>query len=131
MGKIDDLKNILNQKVSDGKYRMSCYIEDINMQANDGLMLFYNDENTTLALGRFTQDGYFSLGVQVVSRHTDYDKARKVALAAYKYINVHSKDTGQAGYFIPERIPPNYLGRDERNQAYMWGFNVNIKGGDS
>ena len=126
---IDTLKTTLNYKISDGRRKLQVYLNDENSQAKNCIMLFYDNDNVVLARSRSEIGGYYSIGIQVVIRHNDYDTARATAFTALEYINANSKPS--TGYLIPDELPPIYLGIDERTGGYTWGFLVKGKGGES
>jgi hypothetical protein len=132
MSAIDELKTTLDNKVNMGKYKAPCFVEDENVRENDGIFLFYTGNNDTYKIGRFSQQGYFTQEVQIAVRHIDYDTARSTAFKAIKYLSLteNRNDYTNGLHFIPG-APPRYLGTDERTGAYWWGFEINVKGGDS
>ena len=123
MGSIDNLKNLINHKISDGRKKMTVVVNDKNETSTNVIILFYNNEVDFVSTSKAP---YYEIGIQVACRHNDYDKARLLAYNALEYINVRRK-TLNGVYYIPETVP-EYAGEDEQTGGYYWVFNVFMKG---
>jgi len=126
---IDHLKDLINHVISDGKSKISAYINDGNSKGIskpiNGTFLFYSNDNTFISSPKAP---YYVNGVTVACRHNDYNKARNIAFDTLEYINVNRK-TMSGVYWIPDTTPI-YQGKDERTAGYWWTFDVLIKGGE-
>ena len=124
MASIDDLRTLLVGKFSDGRKKLSVYVNEIAPADNNCLRLFYIDpsEFTTE-----TRAPYYNQRCQVTVRHKLYDKARTIAFSAVERINANRKNTSTV-YFQPISAPI-FLGEDEFTGGYVFGFDVNLRGG--
>ncbi len=124
MNLIDDIKTILHNAVSDGKYRLPCKANQTTIEPVNGIFLYYTNENTFTGN---TRAPYYSVGVQVAIRHNDYDKARSVALLANQKLKANPGQT--TGTYISVVSPPEYKGVDNAG-GYIFGFDTQCKGGE-
>jgi len=127
MSAIDKVKTLLSGKISDTKKKLSVYVNDQNVTELDCIRLFYNNENNRVSVTQ-SNAPYYSTGVQVAVRHSDYNLARECSFKALEYINGNRKT--EAGYWwIPDaQSVPLYAGVDAIG-GYVWTFNIKSKGG--
>ena len=127
MSAIDKIKTMLHSRFSDGTKKISCYVNDTNVTEMNAIRLFYNGQS-----GRVSQtqsnSPYYANGVQVATRHSDYDKARQISYNILEFINTNRKT--EAGYYwIPDaQSVPLYAGVDKTG-GHVWTFEIKSKGG--
>lgn len=127
MASIDDLKTLLNFKISDGSKLLPCKVFPSQRATGNYISLFYNGDNDILALGKHTRVGSYIQGVQVAVRHTKYEKARTAALSALEYLSVVRDDIAGVFYNTQETEAPSFLGVDDTG-ANVWGFTIRMIG---
>jgi len=125
MGSMDSLKNLLNNQFSDGRKKIPVMINEEPWIADAAaIRLFYTGSS---AYTTETLAPYYNTTIQVAVRHNLFDKARDIAYQCIERINSNRKDTSTV-YFQPVNAPI-YLGEDDQQGGYVWGFEVNLKGG--
>lgn len=128
MSGVDKLKTILHSRFSDGQKKISCYVNDTNVTESNVIRLFYNG-----TAGRVSQtqsnSAYYANGIQIATRHNDYNKAREISYQILEYINANRKT--ESGYWwIPDaQSVPLYAGIDSVG-GHVWTFDITIKGGN-
>lgn len=123
--KIDDLKTLLNFKISDGRNKIPVYINESRKSPINIIVLFYNNDNDYVSE---TKAAYYSNGIQIVCRHNDYNKARSMSYDIVEYIRANRK-TISGAYWMPE-LPPYFTGVDELTGGYTWSAEIKMKGGE-
>ena len=122
---ITTVKNLLSSQIGDGKTRLSCVVNSNRSRAKNVMMLFYaGSAAPPIALGTFTQLGYYTQDIQFAARHQDYDKSREIAFQALKLLGANRR-TSQVTLFFDET--PNYQGIDATG-GYVWSFIFKMRG---
>lgn len=127
MSAIDKLKTLLHSRFSDGQKKISCYVNDTNVTELNVIRLFYNGIS-----GRVSQtqsnSAYYANGIQVATRHSDYNKSREISYQILEYINANRK-TEASYWWIPDpQSVPLYAGIDSIG-GHVWTFEITVKGG--
>lgn len=131
MSSLEKIKDLIHNKFSDGRDRMSAIINN-NSETwpSKGILLFYvNDDvenlESIIALGQFTRIGLYNQEIQIAIIHDDYNRARDIAFQTLKYISTN-KITGIR--MIPQGIP-SYAGINGQRGAHVFTINYLMKGG--
>ena len=125
MSSIDNLKTLLRGQVVAGDIKLPVIINEKNNSPKNCIRLFYTNENDYVSQSQKLAP-YYSTGIQVTIRHTDYNTARNSTFTALEYINSNRK-TLAGVYWIPDTTPV-YLGQDSQTTGYVWGFTISMKG---
>lgn len=125
MSAIDKLKTLFQSKFSDGKSKISIYVNEQNVTEMNCIRIFYTG-NTDWVSKTQHNSPYYKIELQITSRHIDYNKSRDICFDVLEYINANRKT--EAGYYWIPTNTPTYLGVDN-NGGYVYGFNLEIKGG--
>jgi hypothetical protein len=125
MSAIDKVKTLIGGRFSDGRSKLSCYVNEKNVTEMNCIRLFYTNDNDWVS-AIHKNAPYYKTGIQVSVRHNDYDKARSLAFSIVEYINSHRKT--EKGYWWIPRSVPLYVGVDSIG-GYVWAFNLETQGG--
>ena len=125
MASIDKLNALLTNRFSDKRSKIPSEVQPKENLQQNSFMLFYNNENTTLAAGIRTEDAFYSTGVQIAVKHTDFDKARDLCFKAHKFL--HANKRTEAGVWWIPLDTPIFLGRDTKG-SNVFAFNINMSG---
>lgn len=122
---INTVKGILSSQIGDGRKRLSCVVNTNTARSKDVIMLFYQtDAAPPMALGTFTQLGYYNQPVQCAVRHSDYDKAREMAFQALKLLGINRRNLAVSLFFDET---PSYQGIDTTG-GHVWAFTFKMRG---
>lgn len=124
MAAIDTLKTLIGSKISDGKKKLSAYVNEKEIKESNCIAIYYTGQSDFVSTSKAK---YYGNRVQVTVRYETYDKARSLAFDVMEYINSNRHNTAGV-YFIPETVPV-YLGVDQ-TAGYVWGFEVSMKGSE-
>lgn len=127
MSAIDKIKLLLNSRFSDGTKKLTCYVNETNVTELSCIRLFYNGDSSRVSETQ-SNAPYYANGVQVATRHSDYNKSREISFNVLEYINTNRKT--EAGYWwIPKpQSVPLYAGIDSVG-GHVWTFDITLKGG--
>jgi hypothetical protein len=116
MASIDTVKDLLNNRFSDGRVKLPSKANPKKDYPLKGILLFYSNDdidNSIIALGKKTQIGLYSQGVQIAILHTDYNKSRDIAFQVLEYLNANMP----TGIVLRPQSSPTYAGiQDQRGQ---------------
>jgi hypothetical protein len=122
---IQTVKGILSSQIGDGRKRLSCVVNSNLSKSKDVMMLFYQpDSAPPMALGTFTQVGYFNQPVQFAVRHSDYSKSRDIAFQALRLLGVNRRNLAVSLFFDET---PTYQGIDATG-GHVWAFTFKMRG---
>ena len=125
MASIDVITAVLNNRFSDGRVKLSARFNPTKDYANKGILLFFtNDDNSIIALGRSTETGLYSQGVQIAILHTDYNKSRDIAFQVLEHLNVNR----QTGIVMTPEGSPTYAGINAERGMHIYTINYLMKG---
>ena len=125
MSALTDIQDILSSSIGDGRSRLTCLVNSKPSTSKNVMMLFYVDVPAPpIALGTFTQIGYYVQEIEFGVRHADYNKSREIAFQALKLLGVNRRNN-QVSLFFDEA--PTYKGIDDTG-GHNWGFNFKMRG---
>ena len=127
MSSLDTITALLNNRFSDGRVKMKATSNPGKDYPLKGILLFYTNEdtgNTIMALGKKTQIGLYSQGVQIAILHTDYNKCRDVAFQIMEYLNVNSP----TGIVMRPQNSPTYAGIQNGRGQHIYTIDYIMKG---
>ena len=127
MASIDRIKDAINNRFSDGRKKLSAEINPVKDYPLQGILLFYNNdviESSIIALGRKTQIGLYSQGLQVAVLHPEYAKARDIAFQILEYLNVNHP----VGIVLDPQGTPTYAGIQEQRGNHIYVIEYLMKG---
>lgn len=124
---IDTVRNLLHNTFSDGRVRLQAYANPTKDYPLKGILLFYTNDtvdNSIIALGRKTQIGLYSQGLQIAILHTDYSKARDIAYKVLEYLNVNMP----TGIVLRPEGSPTYAGLQNGRGQHIYVIDYLMKG---
>jgi hypothetical protein len=127
MSSIDTIGSLLNNRFSDGRVQLPAVVNPTKDYPLKGILLFYSNddvENTIIALGRKTQIGLYSQGVEIDILHTSYAKARDIAFKVLEYLNVNMP----TGIVMRPEGSPTYAGLNDERGQHIYKINYIMKG---
>ena len=123
---IQKLQSLLDNVINvDGK-KVRAKAEPEQMAESNMFQLFYDGEDENIKVGKHTDAGFYSIGIQVTARHNNYEKSRRMAYSALQYIKRNRLTQSDISFRIGESAP-SFLGKDDTG-ANVWGFNIKALG---
>ena len=123
---IDDIKDILHNTISDGRYRLKAYSIINRSTAKDAIMLFYTGEdNSPLAHSQNISKAVYSRQVEVAVRHKQKDKAQDIAFQAFELLGANRRQNEVSLFFEDS---PSFKGIDDVNGGYLYSFILLTRG---
>ena len=127
MSNIDEVKDLLNFQISDGRSKIPCIINKDDQSQKNVIMLFYTgNDNSPIALSQNAALGYYSMEIECACRHKTYETARDIAFQALEILGRDRRQQNLSLYF--HETSPTYSGKDERNGAHIWAFQFSMRG---
>jgi hypothetical protein len=128
MSSLERIKDHLNNTFSDGYRKLPCKINSgTESYPQKGILLFYlNDplDNEIIALGRETQIGLYSQGVQIAMLHKTYNQCRDLAFEVLEYLNANRL----IGIVMIPESGPTYAGINGQRGQHIFIINYKMKG---
>jgi len=124
---IDTLASLLNNRFSDGRLKLPATANPTKDYPLKGILLYYSNDdldNTIIALGRKTQIGLYSQGLQIAILHTDYTKSRDIAFQVMEYLNVNMP----TGITLRPQSSPTYAGLQSQRGQHIYTLEYLMKG---
>ena len=124
---IDTITSLLNNRFSDGRVKLTAKANPTKDYPLKGILLWFNNEdvdNTVIALGRETQIGLYSQGLQIAILHTDYSKSREIAFQVMEFLNVNR----QTGIVLVPQGSPTYAGIETSRGTHIYIIEYFMKG---
>ena len=127
MASLDTITALLHNRFSDGRKQLPAKANPTKDYPTKGILLWYqNDEtdNSIIALGRTSQIGLYSQGVEIATLHTDYNKSREIAFQVLEFLNANMP----VGIVMTPQGSPTYAGIQDNRGTHIFKIEYQMKG---